>query len=88
MHVSPTAPCAAGLNASALDAHLSGQQAWFFCGHADATVAGRRSLAFERHGIVDTILASTIATVVRMHAPTLQLVVLNGCHSFGLGECI
>ena len=85
LSVDDDAPRVAGLNAFALDAHLSGQQAWLFCGHADATVGGKRSLAFERNGAVDTLLASTVATMVRKHSSTLQLVLLNGCHSFDLG---
>lgn len=74
-----------GLNANALDECLGGQQTWIFCGHADATVGGRGSLAFVRGGKIDTVLASTIAAVVSRHTESLGLVILNGCHSFSLG---
>ena len=75
-----------GLNANALDDCLGGQQAWIFCGHADATVGGHGSLAFVRGGKIDTILASTIVGIVSHHTESLSLIILNGCHSFNLGQ--
>jgi len=78
---------------------LAGKEAWLFCGHADAALGGSTSLAFAHHpkggdgrggafASLEVVDAHAVATAVAAHAPTLRLVLLNGCDSLRLGEAL
>jgi len=77
---------------------LAGKEAWLFCGHADAALEGSTSLAFARpkgadgsggaFASLEVVDAHAVVTAVAAHAPTLRLVLLNGCDSLRLGEAL
>jgi hypothetical protein len=71
---------------------------FLFCGHADMEVAGasgttRTTLGFTNaEGGVDLVQPDTLAEILGAYAPSkggkLQLVFLNGCSSYQLGEAV
>lgn len=70
--------------ATALDGLMGGQAVWFFCGHADVSLHGRRTLAFAHPRGFELIDADTLVRMVGRHVDTLKLIVLNGCKSLHL----
>ena len=72
-----------------LDGQLFGVHVLLFCGHADMPSGregvGGRTLAFSRGGVAEAIDPAALTQIVAAHRNSLQLVVLNGCHSLHLG---
>ena len=73
-----------GVGASELEGLMAGQGVWFFCGHADASLNGKRTLAFAHARGFEMVDADTLVSMVGRHAATLKLIVLNGCKSLHL----
>jgi hypothetical protein len=92
-----------GTTAAALRRELGKRTAvatarFLFCGHADVKVAGasgisRNTLGFTNpEGGIDLVQPDTLVDILGAHAPSkggkLQLVFLNGCSSYQLGEAV
>ena len=64
---------------------MAGRTIWFFCGHSDGSLHGRRTLAFAHpRGGFEMVDADVVVETVRRHASTLRMIVLNGCKSLHL----
>ena len=53
-----------GVPATALEGLMAGQAVWFFCGHADASLNGRRTLAFAHPRGFEMVDADTLVQMV------------------------
>ena len=69
---------------------LAGKRIWWFAGHGDAPLVGEFVPAFFNAGAIESVSIKSIAETVRAHSDTgqLQMVVLTGCQTLGLGKAL